>query len=463
MTTTLIFFRKDFYKLAAAVLCCLVPLSCDRMLEVKIPANQISSELVFENVQTADAALAGLYANLRDSGPVSGGAGGSGIMWGMYTDDLDSYSTSGENREIWLNVHTANNSAVLSFWTASYRSIFLANSIIEGVTKSQALSETDRARIKGEALTVRSLMYFYLMHIYGDVPYAVSTDYTINQALRKTKLTDMEVILENDVKEAVSLLQDPYRNAERIFPNKKAAQLLLAKIYMQQQKWGMAENVLTEILGSPLYTFEQDVSKVFQKSGSHIFWQLKPKNANDPTKEIQVLYFSGAAPTLYALSPGLISSFTASDKRLHQWTAAVTAGPNTWYRADKYKNRTNNANEYSIVFRLEEAYLFLAEALAQQNKVPQALPYVNATRLRAQLPAVAVPITKEVVLNEILLENRKEFFVEMGHRFLDLKRAGRLNDLKNTKLNWKDEFRLWPVPQKEILLNPNLKPQNNGY
>ena len=149
MTTTLIFFRKDFYKLAAAVLCCLVPLSCDRMLEVKIPANQISSELVFENVQTADAALAGLYANLRDSGPVSGGAGGSGILWGMYTDDLDSYSTSGENREIWLNVHTANNSAVLSFWTASYRSIFLANSIIEGVTKSQALSETDRARIKG--------------------------------------------------------------------------------------------------------------------------------------------------------------------------------------------------------------------------------------------------------------------------------------------------------------------------
>ena len=148
---------------------------------------------------------------------------------------------------------------------------------------------------------------------------------------------------------------------------------------------------------------------------------------------------------------------------MHQWTAAVTAGPNTWYRADKYKNRTNNANEYSIVFRLEEAYLLLAEALAQQNKVPQALPYVNATRLRAQLPAVAVPITKEVVLNEILLENRKEFFVEMGHRFLDLKRAGRLNDLKNTKLNWKDEFRLWPVPQKEILLNPNIKPQNNGY
>lgn len=463
MITTTVFFRKQFYPVAAAVLICCTNLSCDRMLEVKIPANQIASDLVFENVQTADAALAGLYGSLRDSGPVSGGAGGSGILLGMYTDDLDSYSTGGENRELWLNVHTASNAAILSYWTSAYRSVFLANSIIEGAERSAVLPNADRARIKGEALLARSLMYFYLMNVFGDVPYAVSTDYKINQSLHKTQLTDMETAIENDIKLAVSLLQDPYRNPERIFPNKKAAQLLLSKIYMQQQKWVLAENVLSDILGSPLYVFEQDVSKVFQKSGNHILWQLKPKNSNDPTKEIQVLFFSGAAPTLYALSPSCMNAFTASDKRKLQWTSPVTAGQNTWYRPDKYKNRTANTNEYSIVFRLEEVYLLMAEALAQQNKVPQALLYVNATRLRAQLPALAVPMTKEVVLNEILLENRKEFFVEMGHRFLDLKRAGRLSDLKTTKPNWNDDFRLWPVPQREMLLNPNLKPQNNGY
>jgi hypothetical protein len=74
-----------------------------------------------------------------------------------------------------------------------------------------------------------------------------------------------------------------------------------------------------------------------------------------------------------------------------------------------------------------------------------------------------MPISKELLLQEILLEDKREFFVEMGHRFLDLKRTGKLNTLQATKQNWKDIHQLWPIPQKEILLNANLKPQNPGY
>jgi hypothetical protein len=108
-------------------------------------------------------------------------------------------------------------------------------------------------------------------------------------------------------------------------------------------------------------------------------------------------------------------------------------------------------------------YLLLAEALAQQNKISEALPYLNTTRQRAGIASLILPISKETFLNEVLLENRKEFFTEMGHRFLDLKRLNQLNSLFPAKPNWKEFHKVWPIPQKDILLNPNLNPQNNGY
>ena len=51
----------------------------------------------------------------------------------------------------------------------------------------------------------------------------------------------------------------------------------------------------------------------------------------------------------------------------------------------------------------------------------------------------------------------------MGKRFFDLKRAGKLNELLPAKPNWKPFHQLWPVPQKELLLNPAMNPQNTGY
>lgn len=115
------------------------------------------------------------------------------------------------------------------------------------------------------------------------------------------------------------------------------------------------------------------------------------------------------------------------------------------------------------MFRLEEAQLLLAKALTRQNKLSEALPYVNSTRLRAGLTALPSTISQSGLIDEILAENRKEFFTEMGHRFFDLKRADRLQLLNTVKTNWKAFHQSWPIPQKELQLNPNLNHQNPGY
>ncbi|UTX50877.1 RagB/SusD family nutrient uptake outer membrane protein [Chryseobacterium sp. MA9] len=443
------------------LLFCVLLFSCEKMLEVETPSNQIGKDKVFADVQTANAALAGLYAGLRDNSPLSGES--LGAFLGVYTDDLDSYALTDTNGVLALyhNQQTDTNSTVYSVWSTAYQHIYAANAIIEGV-RASALPGNEKNRIEGEALLVRSILLFYLQQVFGAVPYPVSTDYTVNQSLPRVESIEVLSRLEADLVRCGELLPDQYRDAERVYPNRKGAELMLARVYMLEQKWAQAETVLKTILGSPLYSFQDDLSKVFQKDSKHIIWQLKPANPGDPVKEAMLYYFSGAAPTGYALSESLISSFEAGDLRKQQWTVPVTVGGNTWYRVNKYKNITSNDTEDSIVFRLEEVYLLLAEALAQQNKVGESLQYINPVRQRAGLTALA-SVSKEVLLSEILLENRREFFTEMGHRFLDLKRNNRLVDLQAAKPNWKPFHSLWPVPQKDLLLNPNLKPQNNGY
>lgn len=446
-----------------AILLLQVSLSCEKILEVDVPENQIPTESVFETVQTAHAALAELYAGLWNSSPLAGNQ--TGRLLGSYTDDLTYYGTNSTTGlyDIFQNQQIDSNAAISTYWASAYRLVYVSNAILEGTEKSTTIPATEKQRIKGEALLVRSILFFYLQQIFGDIPYPTSTDYQINQSLSKIQSSEVLTQLENDLNTSISLLTDAYRSTERIIPNRKVAQLMLAKIYMLQSKWNNAETLLRTITQSSLYQPENDLSKVFTKSGSHILWQLKPKNNGDATQEVTAYYFTGAAPSNYALSQNLVNIFTAADQRKNQWMATVTVGQNTWYRAAKYMALTNNTSEFSVVFRLEEVYLLLAETLAQQDKIADALPYLNVTRQRATLSALVMPISKQSLLDEILLENRKEFFTEMGHRFLDLKRMNRLNDLLPIKTNWKSYHSFWPLPQKELLLNPNLNPQNTGY
>lgn len=437
--------------------------SCEKILEVDMPGNQINSDQVFENSQTANAALSGLYAGLYDSSPLAGDE--LGRVLSVYTDDLDLYQATSNTGiiEVFQNTLLDSNPLVNTFWVNAYQKVYMCNAILEGVENSQTLAPVDKQRIKGEALAIRSLLFFYLQQVYGDIPCPVTTNYMVNQELAKLSSNEVLGNIEGDLNQAALLLSDSYRSTERIFLNKKAVQLILAKVLMSQKKWGDATAILTEIKNSPLYQFQNDITKVFEKSGTHILWQLKPKNPGEVVKQASTYYFANAAPNFVAMSTALINVFDNNDKRKMNWTTAVTVGANTWYRASKYKNISNNTTEYSIVLRLEEVYLLLAESMAQQGNINEALPLVNAIKQRSEIAELNQPVAKESLLNEILLENRREFFTETGHRFMDLKRNDKLHLLKVTKPNWKDSYRVWPIPQKEVLLNTNLLPQNEGY
>ncbi|KFC19322.1 RagB/SusD family nutrient uptake outer membrane protein [Chryseobacterium sp. FH1] len=439
--------------------------SCEKLVEVEDPTNQLNTQQVFSSTATAQSALSALYTEMQMSSLLSGGNFGAGALLGSYADDLDGYNINATNAatDLYNNIQTPSNTAVNAVWTNAYKEIYMANAIIAGIGRSVAIPASDAKRIKGEAMVLRSIIYFYLSQIFGDVPYTTVTDYAVNQSLTKTSADEVLDNISLDLVEAVTMLEDNYRNPERIFVNRKTAELSLALVYSRQGKWSDAEALLGRVVQSPMYTWQPDIARTFKKESGNIIFQLKPVIAGNATPEAMLYYFYSSDPRDYAASQDLISSFEPQDLRLQKWFEKVNSGQRTYYKINKYKTISQNNDECSVVFRLEEAYLLLAQAHAEQGKVLQSLAYLNPVRLKAGLPALQTNISVEDLKTEVLNESRREFFTERGIRFLHLKRSGKLEMLSIAKPNWKSFHALWPLPVSELSLNPNLNPQNNGY
>jgi hypothetical protein len=118
-----------------------------------------------------------------------------------------------------------------------------------------------------------------------------------------------------------------------------------------------------------------------------------------------------------------------------------------------------------MMLRLSEQYLIRAEARTQQNNFNGAQSDINAIRTRAGL-STTTATDKSSLMNAIQHERQDELFTE-GHRWFDLKRTNKVNDVMNivTPLKggmWDITDELYPLPVSDILKNPNLV-QNAGY
>ncbi len=437
--------------------------SCDDYVDVSLPNSQLTGVTVFEDVTTANAALAGLYAKLRTSGVFAGGTGMSYYL-GLYADELDHYQTTTLNN-FYTNTLVAGESGVSSVWNQSYRQIYEANALLEGINGSVSLAEADRNQLRGEALFIRAFVHFYLVNLFGDVPYVKTTDYEKNTQVQRIATTLVYDEIVADLTEASTLLGDAYMSAERVRPNRLAAQAVLARVYLNMGDYGAASNAASAVLNNPLYVWEKDLDKVFLKESTTTIWQFMPNAAGNNTSEGSTHIFTAGPPSTIALTPSLVNAFEANDLRRQKWIKAVTNGSATWYHAFKYKQRTNTAAslEYSVVLRLAEQYLIRAEARARQGELTNAKSDLNLIRTRAGIGPTAA-VTGEELIADVMQQRRLELFTEFGHRFFDLRRNNALdNILSATKPGWNTTDQLWPLPERELEANPKLKPQNQGY
>lgn len=436
--------------------------SCEQLIETDLPDDQINTEDVFKDIHTAKSALTDLYISIKEAPLFKAGSNGINLDLSKYTDDLNVFI---ENDVLFNNNIFSSNSPSGLYWSRAFKNIYAVNSFIKGLTSSEHISESDKQAFLGEAYFLRALYHQKLTQLFGNIPYVTATDYRLNTSISKKPTDEVLNKIEQDLIKAIEVLPDEYRSEERIYPNRAVAELVLAQNYLLQNQYALAEQTAKAIVDNSLFKIESDLNRVFKKDAASTLWQMSPNTTSNfgPTADASAYIFTSLPPTNYALSSGLVNSFDASDLRKANWIKEVTDGTTSYYHAYKYKNKENNTDEYSIVFRIEEAYFVLMEALAYQNRIPEAIGYLNTIRNRAGLDDLPSTLSQTGFIDVMLEESRREFFTEGGHRFFDLKRNNRLHILKEVKPNWEDKHALFPIPESEILLNPNLLPQNEGY
>lgn len=439
---------------------------CDDFSQVDMPITELNTVAVFEDVNTANAALANIYAKIRDNGMLTGKSGGISKEMGLYTDELKWYGDNiSGSAYFYNNTMFATQETIADWWNNAYSQIYAANALIEGVSLSEKLLQKDKDQLIGEATFARALLHFYLTQLYGDVPYLTGTDYTINKTVARQPITKVYSFIIEDLEKASLLLPENYKSPTRTLPNSYVAKALLARVHLFAENWAEAANTASAVLNNTeMYTYITELNDVFLKESPTTIWQYAPRSSTRNTDDGTTFIFSAAPPKAVALTSTLMDAFEPNDLRKSKWTNEKPGESQTFYHAYKYKKTAASSPqlEFTVVIRLAEMYLIRAEARARQGELINAKDDLNKIRNRAGL-SNSDANNQQDLLKAILKERRVEFFTEFGHRFMDLKRFDLLDSSLSDKTDWSSNEKLLPLPQSEINLNPNLGSQNPGY
>lgn len=460
--------------------------SCKKLVEVEAPVTSSNALNVYSSDATATAVLTGIYTDMSGAITLSFATGNKSISLytGLSSDELTLYS--GVNNTTYLAYYKNSLSAAIDpiagseFWGQFYNCIFICNSAIEGLNNATSLTPAVKQQLLGEAKFMRSFIYFYLVNLFGDVPLVTTTNYKVNATLKRASKAEVYQQITADLKEAQSLLSPNYLDknlqgytdmSERVRPTRWAAIALLARVYLYNGDYADAEKQASLVINqSALYSLSE-LNTVFLSNSNEAIWQLQPVNAGRNTEDAFTFIIPKTGPSddnPVFLSQNLLNSFEAGDQRKINWVGKTIVDIDTLYYPHKYKSATQDepVTEYLMVLRLAEQFLIRAESRAQQGNLDGAKVDLNAVRFRALLNETTAT-SKPALLEAVLHERQVELFSEWGHRWLDLKRTGRVDAVMTIETSkkggtWNSNWQLYPISFADIEKDPNLT-QNPGY
>jgi len=437
--------------------------ACSNVLDVP-PTSSIPSELAITDAIGARAALAGAYAGLQ-----AGGLYGQRIIvfTELASDNLRHTGTFDDYADADANRLRADNNAVGRIWNDAYNEVNRANEILENVPNVPDLSATEKNEILGEAYFLRALAFHNVVKLWGDTPLRlapVASAAEAGQITRSTVPATYTQILA-DLSQAKQLITAGRSQTRQALLG--AVSAIEARVRLYMRDWAGAEAAAATVEGMG-YALAPSFADLFDATGNNTtedifrvtftttqsnavgFYYL-PKPLGGRYEVAPTTGTTGIIAAFDPASAGNIANYHPTDTR-GIWSITRT-GTRTW--ASKYRNPAGDEDLH--VIRLGEVILIRAEALAQLNRLPEAVAEYNRLRVRAALaPDPAIALTQAGVLAAIARERRLELAFE-GDRWPDLVRTGQA-----TAIGIPVQQQLLPVPQAEIDIAPNMT-QNPGY
>lgn len=430
----------------------------------------------------------------------------------------------GLNTLMSFSMNDANFGLTADTWSNMYQGIYRANQVIAyvpGITMDESLKK----RVVAEAKFLRGLFYFNLTLYFGRPPLILEPSQPGLQPRNATTEEAWAHVIK-DFTEAAVDLPTTYGSTDLGRATRGAAYAFIGKAYLQQKKYQQAADAFAWLItgpGASLYdlmpnyrdnfmiTTENNKESVFEIQ----FALRDDENSDDDTNEgvrpnpgasIAKFYAPGGGPGFQdgAARRWVVDEFhkertalNTRDPRL-EWTflydSTDVRGPNftmiygqthasrygtggdsrkVWYRKllnDHWRDfeSFNSPNNYRMI-RFADVLLMYAEALNGLGQTAAAYQYVDRVRVRSGMRTLtsAMPgLSQAAFLNQLKHERIVELSGE-GWRFADLARWG---DLSPALASRDPEFtnfvvgkhELYPIPQSDIDLNPNLT-QNPGY
>ncbi|WP_324670939.1 RagB/SusD family nutrient uptake outer membrane protein [Hymenobacter sp. GOD-10R] len=456
--------------------------SCEKFLEEK-PYDFLTSSNFYQNESDAIAGLNGVFSTMQAQTLYGR------TVW-LVTELPGDYmtvvgATTGDRAELSRFSFTANNGEISFWWVNLYRMISRANDVIEKVPPI-SMNEANKNNILGNARFLRALGYFELVRSYGDVPLILAPIKGPNDDIRPSRTPKAQVydqIIE-DLKfaEANCLKENQITATNKGRVSSGAAAAMLAKVYLTRASTADAKSsdnqdaldACNRVISSNLYSLSPVYGDVFlpdkENGPEHIFsvqFDLPPNVGNIIVRQNLPAALGGFAS--FTAEDWFVKSYANNDVR-KAWNLSNQAGTATLpqyyfnkFRDDKRIGNDSRANW--LITRYADVLLMQSEAINNIN-AGDATKYqgINRVRQRAGLAPLPTTATSKDAFVDLLVQERAWELCDEGHRRYDLIRLNRLKQVEKAIFNRdiNDNFLLFPIPQTEVVLNPNLT-QNPGF
>ncbi|MCY2685518.1 RagB/SusD family nutrient uptake outer membrane protein [Salinimicrobium sp. TH3] len=448
--------KKFKYTILSVLLLTFIFTGCDDVLDVELDDEIRSTEAITDDISLRSAVI-GLY-DIMQSGTYYGG---EFIMAQALTGGIAD-ATGFRERFAQLDeaVIPASSAYIESNWVDIYALVNSSNLVFD---KMEELGlENDNAA--GSAHFFRALGLFDALRQFGkftenDSPYGIPvfTDYVnVNAALEipRSSVAASYAQIISDLETAIELL---VYDEDKFMVSKATAEALLARVYLYQGNYVMAEELATSVIENPDYALNSDYNEIYETEGSAeaIFeLQFTEIDGNSLTE-----YFSISPPEVSANYDDFFQPMDADDdprSYLYYDNGRVVF-------VDKYGTNDGVLGGNAILFRLSEMYLIRAEARARQNPddLEMAIEDLNEVRTRSlpDMPVIAEEVAGFSDFVDILLEERARELAFEGHRWFDIVRLDRAEAILGI-----ESFRtVYPIPQREIAISGGVIEQNPGY
>ena len=401
--------------------------------------------------------------------------------------------------------YTPVNSQLSEIWKACYEGINRANYLHQFKAANpagQAVEFAGKESMYGEIYFLRAYYYFTLVKFFGDVPLFVDRRLGPTDAgtLHRAPKAEVYAQIETDLNAAIAVLPAVAQQVEKGRATKYAAQALLGKVLIYEQKFDAAAPILESIITSNAFSLVPDMKSIFLNSGENgpeSVFEIQYSNSspyynwdgvtrgqgNLSVQQVGVRGLNGTAAMPYA--PGwstnlptqnLANAYEAGDQRkaatIFDVEAYKNANPalNVTYQVAPYKNtglysqkylprkgetsgqlELNYTNNFRTI-RYAEVYLLAAEAF-NRSTAPndaKARTYLNEVRNRAFGNHSHDVTASGTALRQAIWDERRLELAMEGDRFFDLVRTGQAATKLTGFVTGKHE--VFPIPQNEVIV-----------